>query len=117
MFVNQPQLEAQYAAIAGYLKQCGCGQLGLVAGEDAWETPIFSAMAERGPTPFRIERLPSSPTRGNLDYPLGPFAPDAILWVGSEGPEQVAFADRVFLPAFETEKLHVFRPPEQSDKN
>jgi len=117
MFVNQPGLEAQYAAIASYLKQCGCGQVGLVAGEDAWETPIFSAMAERGPTPFRIEQLPSSSARGNLAYPLGPFTPNAILWVGSPNPERVAFAGRVFLPAFDTERLHVFRLPGQADKN
>jgi 4-amino-4-deoxy-L-arabinose transferase-like glycosyltransferase len=117
MFVNQPELEAQYAAIANYLKQCGCDQLGLVADEGAWETPIFSAMAERGPTPFRIEQLPPSPARGDLTYPLGPFMPDAILWTGSKNPEQVAFAGRVFLSAFDTEKLHVFRPPEHADKN
>ncbi len=117
MFVNQPGLDAQYAAVASYLKQCGCGQLGLMAGEDALETPIFSAMAERGPTPFRIEQLLSSPARGNLAYPLGPFTPNAILWIGSQKPERVAFAGRVFLPAFDTERLHVFRLPEQADKN
>lgn len=110
MFVNRPALEQQYWAVATYLKQCSCNQVGLGTAEDGWITPVFSAIAEQGLEPFRVEDIQLTTPLEDVSYPLGPFSPSAILWLGGFNPESVVFGGETFLPAFETKDLHVYRP-------
>lgn len=110
MFTSRPELEEQYAAVAGYLRRCDCDQLGLLTDSDGWITPVFSAMAEQGFASFRIEHVEFATPLARVPYPLGPFSPDAILWLGGEKRDVIRFAGVNFVPAFETKDLRVYRP-------
>ena len=110
MFVSKPFLEEEYRAAAAYLKQCGCNQVGLAMSEDSAIVPVFSALAEQDLGPFRVEEIERPTTLQRASYPLGPFSPSAILWLGAIHPDSVSLGGATFLPAFETKNLHVYRP-------
>jgi hypothetical protein len=69
-------------------------------------------MAEQKFPSYRIEDLDFSIVPENLPYPLGPFSPDAIVWLGpGSRPEafNIGGVER-FHKSFETRDLHVYLP-------
>jgi len=75
-FYKRPDLALPYAETAGYLKSIGCRQIGLLTGEDNWEYPWWTLLADKG---LRIEHIGVTNQSKFLKYPLGDFQPCAII--------------------------------------
>jgi hypothetical protein len=113
MFESMPEQEAKYDAIAKYLRSCGCSQVGVVPAESAVGlAPLFRSMREQGFTSFRLEYVLLDTPFQHRNYPLGPFTPDAIAFMGPGAPSKVTVSGIQFLPAFTIQDFSVYRRSE-----
>jgi hypothetical protein len=110
MFEMMPHQEANYEAVAKFLKSCGCSQVGVVAVQsDVPVAPLFRSMAEQGFRSHRLEYVWNLEKSQNRNYPLGPFSVDAIVWLGKPTPAKFQLDDVQFLPNFAIGDFVIYR--------
>jgi hypothetical protein len=71
--------------------------------------PLFRSMAEQGFTSHRVEYVWNLEKPQNRNYPLGPFFPDAIVWLGKPNPADFQLDDVQFLPTFAIGDFVIYR--------
>ncbi len=117
MFEMMPHQEANYEAIAKFLKSCGCSRVGVIAVQsDVPVAPLFRSMAEQGFTSHRLEYVWNLEKPQNRNYPLGPFSPDAIVWLGKPNPVKFQLDDVQFLPTFAIGDFVIYRDGQSGER-
>lgn len=97
LFANAPHLRKPFENVIKAISLAGVSQIGVLSHAwDEWEYPIWRLLREHGMTyPLRIEHVS---TDANVSYPLGPFRPEAIIWVNPDkAPASIVIGGREFV--------------------
>jgi hypothetical protein len=83
-FRKDPSWIQPMAGLSGPLNALGCGDIGLITGEDSKEYLLWATMRWFKLSLSRIEHVDVSNQSRHLDYPLGTFNPCAIVLLNAK---------------------------------
>lgn len=106
LFVMDKDKWLMYSSAISYVRSSGCKQIGLIIGGDSWDYPFYRMLNPYQDKSIRIEHVMVDNFTNAYVYPLGDFAPCAIMALTDQNT--LKFKGRILRPSYESGGIKVF---------